>query len=208
MLRDLEDQVNRLRNSIQPAIQLAVDATDQAEAMKREIYVEMQKGCTPLFQLYRLYSTDERSPGNLLSQRLQKLEAGVAKVTAEVNVGSGSVSITVPPSPVARGGAPFGFNLSNHADERRPSSEAMQQDEDRYTPGQYDTAEAVARIVALEAQMHDLKNQMLAIAVTIGGTLFKSRVDVKIVAGFARGSSGFVHFLHGCALGDGPEAGS
>ena len=98
-------------------------------------------------------------------------------MTAEVNVGSGSGSITVPPSPARGGGAQFGFSLSNtNVDSHMPSSETRR--EDRFETGRNE-AESVARILTLETQMHELKNQMLANAVTVGGTLFKSRVDVK-----------------------------
>ncbi|KAI2508965.1 hypothetical protein MHU86_5460 [Fragilaria crotonensis] len=55
VLRELEEQVERLRNAIQPAIVLAADASEQSESMKREIFDTMQKGlCPPISSLSSL----------------------------------------------------------------------------------------------------------------------------------------------------------
>jgi hypothetical protein len=174
VLRELEEQVERLRNVTQPAIQLAMDAADQAEALSREIFETMQKGCSPLFHLFRLYSTDEHTPGNLLNQRIQKVEAGMMDLMTKFNGTDGPAAVTVPPSP-NRTGAQFGFSLSNHAAQ---ASNSARTQEARVTGGGNE-AETFAKIAVMEAQMHDLKNQMQANAVTIGGKLFKSRADVK-----------------------------
>jgi hypothetical protein len=98
VLRELEEQVERLRNVTQPVIQLAMDAADQAEALRREIFETMQKGCSPLFHLFRLYSTDEHTPGNLLNQRIQKVEAGMMDLMTKFNGTDGPAAVTVPPS--------------------------------------------------------------------------------------------------------------
>ena len=174
VLRELEEQVERLRNVTQPAIQLAMDAADQAEALRREIFETMQKGCSPLFHLFRLYSTDEHTPGNLLNQRIQKVEAGMMDLMTKFNGMDGPAAVTVPPSP-NRTRAQFGFSLSNHAAQ---ASNSARTQEARVTGGGNE-AETFAKIAVMEAQMHDLKNQMQANAVTIGGKLFKSRADVK-----------------------------
>jgi hypothetical protein len=176
VLRELEDQVERLQNSIQPALQLAAEATEQAESMKREIFETIQKGCTPLFHLFRLYSTDEHSPGNLLNQRFQKLEAGVADLMSKVKDSGGPVSISLPPSP-ARTGSQFGFSLSNNTNAL--TSGTAVNAKPRSAAGEANDAELVARLLVMETQVHELRNQMQANAVTIGGKLFKSRVDVK-----------------------------
>ncbi|KAI2505394.1 hypothetical protein MHU86_9007 [Fragilaria crotonensis] len=172
VLRELEEQVERLRNAIQPAIVLAADASEQSESMKREIFDTMQRA-VPLFHLYRLYSTDEHTPGNLLNQRIRKLEAGVLELMSQVNNSGGPVSISLPPSPA---GAQFGFSLSNNNTDV-PSS--ARNPEVRFTAGGVNEPESMAKLLGMEIQIHELKNQMQANAVTIGGKLFKSRADVK-----------------------------
>ncbi|KAI2492591.1 hypothetical protein MHU86_21975 [Fragilaria crotonensis] len=192
VLRELEEQVERLRNAIQPAIVLAADASEQSESMKREIFDTMQKGCAPLFHLYRLYSTDEHTPGNLLNQRIRKLEAGVLELMSQVNNSGGPVSISLPPSP-ARTGAQFGFSLSNNNNTDVPSS--ARNPEVRFTAGGVNEPESMAKLLGMEIQIHELKNQMQANAVTIGGKLFKSRADVKSWLAVHAGASGSYVFF-------------
>ena len=166
--------------------------------MKTEIYAEMQKGYTPLFRLFRLFSANEESPGNLLNQRLQKLESGVAELVAAGRGGNGPASVSVPSSP-AGAGAQFGYSLTASHDQHNAltlqSCNPVSPDARGSGAGGPGETESVARLLVLETQVNELKNQMLATAVTVGGRLFKSRAEVKSWLALHAGAAGSYVFF-------------
>jgi hypothetical protein len=100
------------------------------------------------------------------------------------------VSISLPPSP-ARTGAQFGFSLSNHNNVGAATS--ARNSEVRFAGGGASESEV------METQIHELKNQMQANAVTVAGKLFKSRADVKswlVLHAGAAGSYVFFSDIH------------
>ncbi|KAI2508966.1 hypothetical protein MHU86_5461 [Fragilaria crotonensis] len=111
---------------------------------------------------------------------------------SKVNDSGGPVSISLPPSP-ARTGAQFGFSLSNNNNTDVPSS--ARNPEVRFTAGGVNEPESMAKLLGMEIQIHELKNQMQANAVTIGGKLFKSRADVKSWLAVHAGASGSYVFF-------------
>ena len=194
VLRELEEQVDRMRTAVEPAIVMADEAGEQTDRLKREIFDTLQKGRTPLFHLFRLCSTNEQFSGNLLNQRFHKLEAMVGELKAQVKDLGGPVAISVPPSP-ARTGVNFGFSLSNHEDAARAPTSTPATTEPHRATFQRGSAEVLAKLLVLETQVNELKNQMQANAVTIGGRLFKSRVEVKAWLALHASASGSYVFL-------------
>ena len=204
VLQDLEEQVEGLKTAIQPALELAVVAAQQNAQQKREIFEAMQTACNPLFQLFLKVSSDEHKPGDLIEQKFQKIEAELNRMTARFNWEGGGGGLfprvhqggELSPSPPRI--KPFGLSgMSSDNNTRGP--EVISPPTRRL--GAENTShkmplETEARFHSVEAQLLELKNQMQAKAVTIGGRTFKSRAEVKAWATLhARAGPSYVFFV-------------
>jgi hypothetical protein len=149
-------------------MKMAEDAEQQAAEQKQEIFETLQRGCNPLFQLFHKFSSDENKPGDLMEQKFQRVEKELSCLASEVSGVQKSNKQSLPPPP----GKPFGLSgttgINNPTTTVNPSQGV-----------QPVSNASEARFISIESQLTDLKNQMQAKSVKIGGMMFKSRSEVK-----------------------------
>jgi hypothetical protein len=164
---------------------MAEDAEQQAAEQKQEIFETLQRGCNPLFQLFHKLSSDENKPGDLMEQKFQRVEKELIRLASEVaGVQKGNKqSLTIPP------GNPFGLSSGATGNNTTTTVNPLQ-------GAQSVSNASEARFISIEAQLTDLKNQLQAKSVKIGGRMFKSRSEVKSwLAIHARAGPAYVFFM-------------
>jgi hypothetical protein len=203
VLQNLEEQVESLRTEIQPAVDLATVAPQQSVRQKQEIFEAMQAACNPLFQLFLKVSSDEHKPGDLIDRKFQKIEAELSRMTATVAREGGGGRLLpgsnqggeLSPSPPRLN--PFG--LSGMPSDKLHHPEVSPPQPFRLgtqSNGRGIPVDTEARFHTVEAQIAELKNQMQAKSVTMGGRSFKSRAEVKAWAALnARAGPSYVFFV-------------
>ncbi len=200
VLQNVEEQVEALKATVQPAVALAIVASNQANQQKQEIFETMQAACNPLFQLFLKFLSDEQRPGDLVDRKFQKIESALKRLASilsgektEGGFGSGNGVGLVAPSPPRIN--TFGLSGLPPVSPRVTISPSQPLELGSGSTG-LGLRETEARFNALEAQLTELKNQMQAKAVVIGGRIFKSRAEVKSsLALHARAGPAYVFFV-------------
>ena len=200
VLQNVEEQVEALKATVQPAVALALVAPNQAKQQKQEIFEAMQAACNPLFQLFLKFSSDEQRPGDLVDRKFQKVELELKRLASKLSgekteggFGSGNVVGVVAPLPPRIN--TFGLSGLPPVSPRVTISSSQPLELGSGSAG-LGLRETEARFNALEAQLTELKNQMQAKAVVIGGRTFKSRAEVKSwLALHARAGPAYVFFV-------------
>jgi hypothetical protein len=200
LLTNLEEQLETLKALVRPAVDLASGAKAQAAEQKREIFTTLQTGCNPLFQLFHKLSSDESKPGDIMDQKFQRVEAEIARLASEVaTTGRTNRDQGAPYGateyPFASGN-PFGLSGMSGSNVHNRVSPPR-----GFEPGPSETRSEMfrtseARFNLIESQLTELKNQMQAKSVKIGGRIFKSRSEVKSwLAIHARSGPAYVYFM-------------
>ena len=207
IVQHLEEQVEALKTAVQPAMEQAGVAASQAAQQKQEIFEAMQEACNPLFQLFLKLSSDEHKPGDLIEKKFHRIEAELVRLSTKVaeekgggigGSGGGGGGVLAPSPPRIN---PFGLSgVSLGGQTMRPVVSPSRGSERGFSVG--DAADSggmrsmEARLVSFEAQLTELKNQLQAKSVTIGGRIFKSRAEVKSwLTLHARAGPAYVFFV-------------
>ena len=201
MVRNLEEQMETLKSAMQPAMELAAVAANQTAQLKQEIFEAMQAACNPLFQLFLKLSSEEHRPGDLMDRKFQKIESELNRLALKVagegagRVGWGQGGSALSSSPPRINS--FGLSGMSSGGNSRPVVSPARGSEPGAGIASFTTSrETEARLNLLEAQLTELKNQLQAKSVTIGGRIFKSRAEVKSwLAPHARAGSAYVFFV-------------
>ena len=197
VVQNLEEQVEALKTVVQPAVDFAVVAANQAAQQKREIFETMQVACNPLFQLFLKLSSDENRPGDLIDQKFQKIDAELGRLAVRAAGGSDPAKGALSPSPPRLNS--FGLSGFSPVDARpvvSPARTAPNHGAGRASEGSGWERDREERLNLLEAQLAELKNQLQAKSVMIGGRIFKSRAEVKSwLVLHARAGPAYVFFV-------------
>ena len=216
MLQNLEEHVETLRASVQPAVELAEVADTQAAELakeiyavtqtqaaeqSKEIYANLQTGCEPLFQLFRKVSSDESNPGDLMDRKFQKVETELSRLAQKMATeqrsesGGGGGGTELSPSPL-RSSAFWlsGMSGDNHVNTISPSRGSE--------PGSGSGGQEMS--LESEGRFHSIEPDASQVGQARWKTL-QVACGSEVLAGYLQSSERFAHLLHGRSLFDGSE---
>jgi len=146
---------------------------------------------TPVLQLFKQMSSAPDKPGDIIGERLAKLESSLSKMINSTAQAGGFLKTPTSPSNIT----PSLWDTVGTAGRysmQTPSGAASTHQSETYS----DPSNVVSRLLALEQAMKEIRSNMEGERIEVAGRLFESREQIKAWLKLnAAGTGMFVHFL-------------